>query len=300
MRKNFYKSLLVMAVVSVFVAVTLAQDTKTEVVRNWDGSYSVIEYPVGKEVSVTLLPGSMVPGAKGMARVMRSSDGSKVYVDVSGVPADTKTYYAYAVDASGVPSLLGPVTFENGIAKSEFSTPMNQFMVVLSPSEALTAVDPASTVFWSEAPKGYAIVPRVKVSDTKIHATSTEVSSTYEVPLLNVPSFGKKTHNVKINFTGDLQGLIGKASINAAKGKSKITMRFNEMGKVPANKRFILWAASPDGKYTKLGQVVNTGRNDESEIKSETALADFGLFVTLEDTDVTVPTSKIYSVFGNN
>jgi hypothetical protein len=66
----------------------------------------------------------------------------------------------------------------------------------------------------------------------------------------------------------------------------------------PKDKRFILWASSADGKYTKLGQVVNTGERQESEIRSETSMTDFGLFVTLEDTDVAQPTGKIYSTFG--
>ena len=44
----------------------------------------------------------------------------------------------------------------------------------------------------------------------------------------------------------------------------------------------MLWAVSPDNKYTKLGQVVNTGRRNEAEIKSETTLTDFGLLVTLQ------------------
>jgi hypothetical protein len=33
----------------------------------------------------------------------------------------------------------------------------------------------------------------------------------------------------------------------------------------------------------KIGQIVNTAGRNEAEIKSEIALADFGLFVTLED-----------------
>jgi len=39
------------------------------------------------------------------------------------------------------------------------------------------------------------------------------------------------------------------------------------------------------------------GKKDEAEIKSEIALADFGLFMTVEDAVVTVPTSTIYSPF---
>jgi hypothetical protein len=44
--------------------------------------------------------------------------------------------------------------------------------------------------------------------------------------------------------------------------------------------------------------VINSGDRQESEIRSETALKDFGLFVTVEDADVAAPTSKTYSVFS--
>jgi hypothetical protein len=58
-----------------------------------------------------------------------------------------------------------------------------------------------------------------------------------------------------------------------------------------------LWASSPDGKYTKLGQVINTGERQESEIRSETALTNFGLFITVEETDVEQPSSTVYAPF---
>ena len=54
------------------------------------------------------------------------------------------------------------------------------------------------------------------------------------------------------------------------------------MKNAPAGQAYVLWAVSPDNKYTKLGQVVNTGERNEAEIKSETTLADFGLLVTLQ------------------
>jgi hypothetical protein len=300
MSKTLSKFLLTLAVFSLGATVVSAQDTttkRTEVVKNADGTYTVIEYPVGKEVSVTLVPSATVTGAKGMARVMRSADGTKVWVDVSGVPADTKSYYAYAVDPSGTPTLLGPVTFQNGVAKAEFTTPMNQFMVVLSPNEGLTTVDQSSAVFWSDVPQGYAVIPRRRTGENNAVATAQPTSSAYEVPLLNVPSFGDNTTEVRVNFTGELQGLDGKAYIDRGRGKTQVKMRFGDMKKAPINKRFVLWAASPEGKYTKLGQVVNTGRGDEGEIRSETALADFGLMVTVEDIDVETPTSRTYGTF---
>src|SRR5215213_4057357 len=108
----------------------LGQDpvvTKKEVVANPDGTYSVIEYPVGREVTVNLMPSATITGGKGLARVMRTATGTKVVFDVSGLPA-TGSYYAYAVDPAGVPTLLGPLTVADGVARAEFTTPMNQFM----------------------------------------------------------------------------------------------------------------------------------------------------------------------------
>lgn len=294
-----------------FSSFALAQDTttqitttttKTAVVQNADGSYSVIEYPVGKEVTVQLTPYNL-QGASGSARVVRAADGTKIFMDLSGITGETKSYYAYAVDPRGMPTLLGPVMIENGIGRAEFLTPMNQFMLVLSPNEGVTTFsNDIPVTFRSAVPTGYAVVPvAVTSSDSnKAVAVSTEVSSAYEVPLLNVPGFERnKDKEIRINFSGDLQGLKGKAYLSPTKdGVTKIKMRFDDMKMAPKDKRFVLWASSADGKYTKLGQVINNGERQESEIRSETSLADFGLFVTLEDTDVANPTSRVYSVFG--
>ncbi len=280
----------------------VAQDTTTvvtkkEVVVNSDGTYTVIEYPVGKEVMVNLLPGATLAGGKGMARIVRAADGTKVYVDVSGVPATTTNYYAYAVDPSGVATTLGPVTFKDGVATSEFMTPLNQFMVVLSPTEGLTTIDPTTVVFQSELPTGYTVVPR-RTSEVKavtITRTASPMPTAYDVPLLNVSSFGDKEKEVKLKFS---DGLSAKAWINRQKGVSKIKLKFDDLDKAPMNTRFTLWASSVEGKYTKLGQVINTGKRDNAEIMSETALADFGLFLTVEDSDVMVPTGRNYSAFS--
>jgi hypothetical protein len=281
---------------------TTTTTTKAEVVQNTDGTYTVIEYPVGKEVTVQLTPNNL-EGATGTARVMRAADGTKVYVDLAGVTGDAKSYYAYAVDSNGMPTLLGPVMIENGAAKAEFSTPMNQFMVVLSPNEGVTSFSNEIPVtFRSAVPNGYAVVPTAvtsSVNNNKQVAATTEVDSTYQVPLLNVPGFTNKTTEIRIAFSGELQGLKGKAYIDRAKeGATQVKMRFDDMKMAPKEKRFVLWASSADGKYTKLGQVINTGNRQESEIRSETAMKDFGLFVTVEDKDVDQPTGKTYSTFS--
>lgn len=280
-----------------------ATTTKTEVVQNADGTWTVIEYPVDKEVSVQLTPYNL-QGAAGSARVMRSADGTKIWMDLNGVDIDVKSFYAYAVDANGAPTLLGPVTFQDGKATAEFSTPLNRFMLVLSPAEGVTTFSPdVPVMFRSTVPTGDAVVPIAKTSDDgggKKVATTTAVDSTYQVPMLNVARFDKdKDSEIRIAFKGELQGLKGKAYLTPTKdGVTKIKMRFDDMKMAPKEKRFVLWASGGDGKYTKLGQVINTGDRQESEIRSETSMADFGLFVTVEETDVAQPTSSVYDVFN--
>lgn len=307
---KIFRLSLTLALATGVAMVGFAQDVKvtkkTEVIQNADGTWTVIEYPVGKEISINLTPVTTISGSTGVARVMRGTDGTKVWVDLTGVPSTTKTVYAYAVDPTGVPTLLGPISIENGIAKGEFSTPLNQFMLVLSPTEGLTAIDTATPVFYRSAlPTGYAVVPR-RVSENRTVAVAPAVisrdpaavvESAYNVPLLNVGTFGDDEREVKMKFTGELNGLEAKAYIKRGKGMTKVRMHFDDMNKVPKNKRFTLWTYAPDGTYTKLGHVINSGNRDEAAIKSQTALTDFGLFVTAEDADVTVPTSRVYSVF---
>jgi hypothetical protein len=178
---------------------------------------------------------------------------------------------------------------------------LNQFMLVVSPTEGLTAIDTATPVFYrSSLPSGFAVVPR-RVSENRVVAVAPSVvsrePSAYEVPMLNVGTFGDSEREVKLKFGGELTGLEAKAYVKRSKGATKVRMHFDDMNKVPKGKQFTLWTYSPEGQYTKLGTVINSGKRDEAAIKSETTLTDFGLFVTAEDAVVTVPTSRIYSVF---
>ncbi len=282
---------------------TTTTKMKTEVVQNPDGTYSVIEYPVGKEVTVELMPNGEMGTAKGFARVMRTGTETTVNFDLSGVGNSAANCYAYAVDASGAITYLGPISAENGVATAAFKTPLNQFMLVLSPNEGLTAIDNSTpVVFRSSVPKGYAVVGNRTTSptgDEKQVAVTQTVSSAYDVPMLGVAGLEKGETEIRVNFSGDLEGLKGKAYLDNAKaGLTKIKMRFDDMKLAPKQKRYILWAVSPEKEYTKIGQVINNGNRAEAEIRGETALKDFGLFVTVEDKDVTQPTGGSYSSFS--
>jgi len=278
---------------------------KTEVVQNPDGTYSVIEYPVGKEVIVDLTPMTSMSGAKSTARVMRMDNETTVDLDLSGVGDTATNYYAYTVDPTGAVTYLGPVSTEKGMGKATFKTPLNQFMLVLSPTEGLTSVaNDTPVVFRSAVPKGYAVVSNratVPTGDDKQVATTEPVASAYDVPLLGISGFEKGETEIRVKFSGDLQGLKGKAYINNSKeGVTKIKMRFDDMKLAPKQKRYVLWAVSPAKEYTKIGQVINAGKRQESEIRGETALKDFGLLVTVEDKDVVQPSGKMYSTFSVN
>jgi len=282
-----------------------AQDKK--IIMNSDGSYSVIEYPVDKEVTVKLLPMSGVTST-GTAHVMRTANGTKVVFDVNGAPSDWTNAYAYAVDPTGAATLLGPITFNSGTGTAEFMTPNNQFMLVLSPKEGMTMYDPTwPYVFRSEVPAGYKVIPRRSMttvtttprvsSSGAVSMTTTTTTSSYDVPMLGIAQYrGKKSELHFKHFGGELSGLNAHAYLKPVDGKTQIRMTFDDLQKAPMNKRFILWTSSPEG-YTKIGQVVHTGNKDTAEIRGETALTDFGLFLTVEDTDVDRPSSTVYSTF---
>ena len=214
----------------------------------------------------------------------------------TSLPATATSYHAYTVDPAGVTTYLGPLTVSDGMAKAEFSTPLNQFMLVVSPMEGLTGITPANTVFTSAVPTGYAVVPK-RVSENRTAQVAGDVRFKYDVPLLNISTFPDTEREIKMKFDGELSGLEGKAYIDREDGTTKVRMHFDDMDKVPAGKKFVLWTVSPAGEYTKLGQIVNSGKREEGEIKSETSLTDFGLFITAEDAEVSVPTSRTYTVF---
>lgn len=271
--------------------------TEKRVVVNSDGSYSVIEYPVDKEVTVRLLPTSGITST-GTARVMRTAKGTKVHFDVSGAPAEWKSVYAYTVDPAGTPTYLGPITFTGGVGTAEFTTPANQFMLMLSPTEGMIKYDTSTSyVFRSEVPTGYTIVPRGKVIQASSVASDVVTLATYDVPMLGVAKYKGKTTELRLKFDGDLSGLEAKAYLKPLSGKTQIRMTFDDLQKVPMDKRFVLWTSGSEG-YTKIGQVIHAGKKDTAEIRGDTALSDFGLFLTVEDAEVNRPTSTIYSTFS--
>ncbi|HVF55098.1 MAG TPA: hypothetical protein VM934_03045 [Pyrinomonadaceae bacterium] len=307
---------LAMAAVSLAQTQTNQQPTRTttttttqttQAVQNADGTWSVIEYPANKEVIVDFTPANNFSGATGRARVMRMSDHTMINLDLSGLPANATGFNLYAVDPMGKVTTIGPVSVTNGTVSQQFTTPLNRFMLVLSPDAGLTTYAPDTTVaFRSAVPQGFAVLPLASSGERdgaavgeRVAATTTTSTSpanaAYNAPLLGIPNWrqGTDTH-MKINFTGELTGSRANVFIEPRKdGATTIKMRFHELKDAPGGKRYVLWAVGPNNDYHRLGQVVNTGQRNEAQIQTETGLRDFGLFITTEDVNDAPPTGTV-------
>ena len=303
MSKHRLSVLAAMVLTLALAAVALAQTTATKTVQNPDGTYTIIEYPVKKEVTLTLNP-VKITGATGVATILRDDDGTRIKLNLANVPADVTALTLYAVDDKGAITALGPVAISNGTGTLAATTPLSRFMLVASPEPALTAYDPSTAVvFRSAVPEGFTVVPISRSASgetvsavtapaaTTTTATPTTVTTTYTAPMLGIANFKKGDDTkIKVDFSGALEGARANVFVTPHKGgATEVNMRFHDLKEAPAGKTFIVWAVGPDNTFTKLGQVVNTQGKNEAEIKSEVPLADFGLLVTMEDADVASP-----------
>jgi hypothetical protein len=268
--------------------VTQTPTTVTKTVQSPDGTYTVIEYPVGKEVQLTLTPVSLTK-SKAVGTILRDDNGTRVILNLTDVPAEVSAINVYAVDDAGVVTSLGPVVVANGTGKFTATTPLSKFMLIAAPEGSLTANDPNTKVFFRSAvPEGFAVIPHTtNPVGEKVGASTAEVSTpaaAYTVPMLNIPAYKKGDDTkMKINFSGAMTGARANVFITPRKdGPTEIKLRFHELKEAPAGMVFTVWAVSPDNKFVKLGQVMNTPGRNEAEIQSEVAGGDFGLLVTME------------------
>src|SRR2546426_2935680 len=284
------------------VAVSQVQTTtvtKTQAVQNPDGTYTIVEYPVGKETIVTLNPIG-ITGATGKATILRSADGTTIKLNLNSLPTDLTALNVYAVDPTGAVSLLGPIEISNGIGTFTTTAPMSKFMLIASPEAALTAYDTNTKIFFRSAvPTGLTVIPFgaavASAASGAVGATVAAVTSTgdYVAPMLGIATFKKGDDTkLKVDFSGTMEGARANIFIEPHKnGKmTEVRMRFHELKEAPKGTAYILWAVSPTGEFQKLGQIVNVKGRNEAEIKSETAFDDFGLFLTTEDIAATTGT----------
>ena len=299
MSKHFLSVLGAVMLTLALAAVALAQETTTTVtktVQNPDGTYTIIEYPAKKEVKIQLTPVNVA--GTGVATILRDDDGTRIKLNLANVPADVTALTLYAVDDTGKVTALGPVTIANGTGTFAATTPLTKFMLVASPEAALTAYDPSTKVlFRSAVPEGFTVIPvsgsaagekvaavAAPTGPTAVVTPSGVVATTYTAPLLGIPNFKKGDDTkIKVDFSGALEGARANVFITPGKdGSNEVKMRFHDLKEAPAGQKFIVWAVGSDGSFQKIGEVVNTGGKNESEIMSATTLPDFGLVVTME------------------
>jgi hypothetical protein len=263
--------------------------TVTKVQQNPDGTYTIVEYPVGKETVVALNPVGI--NATGTATILRRADGTTIKLNLASVPADVTGLNLYAVDPTGAVSMLGPIEIANGTGTFTTTVPMTRFMLFASPEANLTAYDPNTKVFFRSAvPTGFTVIPLGQNMAVGEQVGAANVLSDYAVPMLGIPTFktGDDT-KLKINFTGAMEGARANVFIEPHKnGKmTEVRMRFHDLKEAPKGTAYVLWAVSPTNEYQQLGQIVNVKGRNEAEIKSETAFDDFGLLLTTEDLGLT-------------
>jgi hypothetical protein len=295
------------------VSVSQAQTgtvTKVQAVQNPDGTYTIVEYPVGKTTVVALNPVGL-SGATGTATILRDPNLTTIKLDLNSLPADVAAMNVYAVDPTGVATLLGPIEVANGVGTFATTTPLSKFMLVASPDADLTAYTPNAHVYFRSAvPTGLTVIPltnavgeqvgAVAVPTTVPTAMPTEVAvvpttdvvvpSDYTVPMLGIPTFkrGDET-KLKVNFSGAMEGAGANIFIEPRKraNVTEVRMHFHNLKEAPKGQGYILWAVSSDNQFQRLGEIINVKGRNEAEIKSETAFNDFGLLLTTEDLGLT-------------
>jgi hypothetical protein len=269
---------------------TQTTTTVTKTVQNPDGTYTVIEYPLKKETRVILTPVGLT-SSTGEATILRDDNGTRVVLNLTGVPADVTAMNVYAVDDTGTVSPLGPVVLANGTGKFSGTTPLSKFMIITAPDEGLTAYDPNAKVFFRSAvPAGFAVIPHTtSPTGETVAATTTPgttPAATETVPMLNIPAYKKGDDTkLKIDFTGAMSGARANVFIEPHKNgkETEVKMHFHDLKQAPTGQAYILWAVAADNQFTRLGQIANFAGKNEAEIKATTTLDDFGLLVTMED-----------------
>src|SRR6478672_6912233 len=253
-------AILTLALSALAFAQTTTTTTKT-VVQNPDGTYTVIEYPAKKEISLDLTPVT-IQGAKGVATILRDDDGTRIKLNLTNVPADVTAMTLYAVDDTGAITALGPVAITNGVGELATTTPLSKFMLIASPETSLATYDPNTKIYFRSAvPSGMAVIPvHSNMSGDKVAAvtapagapvvvttaqgTQVAAAATYSAPLLGIPTFKKGDDTkIKVDFAGPLSGARANVFVTPHKGAAtEVRMRFHDLKEAPAGQKFIVWA----------------------------------------------------------
>ncbi len=268
--------------------ISAGQVRRVTTIQNPDGTYTIVEYPVGRETVVTLTPVGL-SGARGRATILRDPGGTTIRLNLTSLPPDVTSMNVYAVDPTGAMTLLGPIAVNNGLASFTTTTPLSRFMLIASPEANLSAYNETTRIYFRSAvPPGLTVIPLTSTVGEQVAAVVSPRE--YVAPMLGIPAF-RPGHESKlrINFSGAMEGARADIFIKPHKhgNATEVGMQFHNLKDAPKGTAYILWAISPDNQYQRLGEIVNVRGRNEAEIRSETNFYDFGLLMTTEDLGMT-------------
>ncbi|MBD0373623.1 MAG: hypothetical protein ICV60_22505 [Pyrinomonadaceae bacterium] len=288
---------LAISLLIVGVSTSQAQTDQTQGLstrQSLDDIWAVVEYPQGKEVSVDLLPTSLLPNAGGKAKVLRAQNETTIDLEVTNAGDDT--YHLYAVDSLGNASLLTEARFGGESNTISAKTPLSRFMLILSPDSDLTSIEPNTRILLrSSVPEGMTVIPRETGAGPEavtmpVSLRSEPDTSNYDAPMLGITSLPKgKESQMRARYSTGFEMTRSSILIKPLKrgaSQIKILLHLGEES-LEDGSRYVLWAFTPNHSYSMLGQLSPTGKKGEMKIETQTDLRDFGLFITIEGEDVT-------------
>ena len=278
-----------------------------------DDTWTVIEYPEGREVIVELKPGMAMAEAKATAHVTRTGNDTAINLEVTGAIGAETTHQVYVVDSLGNATLLGTLNITDGAGTLNSKTALSKFMIVVSPEADLTAIGSETKIsLRSVVPDGFAVVPRESQPDPARNATSEEpavepnasnvempsaepASPEYEVPMLAVGSLKRDSNRkLRAKFANGFTGVKATVVINAQKnGQAEVRLRFTDLRELPEGTHYVVWQVGPDKSYNALGHLTQTSKKREFTLDAQSSSPDFGLLITFENSDATIPAGSM-------
>ena len=141
-----------------------------------------------------------------------------------------------------------------------------------------------------------ALAPGVVFSQTPPNPTQQQVSvAEGQVPLFRITVVGRTTPAInyrprrgdtKVDFKGTalMPQAVGEAKVSGEQGYMNVEAKFDKFASASSfgseYLTYVLWAVTPEGRATNLGEVQISG--EDAEIKVTTELQAFGLIVTAE------------------
>ncbi len=141
-----------------------------------------------------------------------------------------------------------------------------------------------------------ALAPGVVFSQTPPNPTQQQISvAEGQVPLFRITVVGRTTQAInyrprrgdtKVDFKGTalMPQAVGEAKVSGEQGYMNVEAKFDKFASASSfgseYLTYVLWAVTPEGRATNLGEVQIDG--DDAQIKVTTELQAFGLIVTAE------------------